>query len=329
MLVFFSFICLADLNKVIIKPFDFQSEADPETHVKGLRNLYKDKSNSLIFIPENEPFVIYVNTETRGVVRLGGKGGGPGELGISHPSALSASDRFLWVLDTYQKRLTLFSDGKYQTDFKTKGYQIRRGVFVKYAFAHNDQFVVLPAHPGSRKLANVYDYSGEVVAKMGDILPIDPEMLDYNPAVNNTIWRYQNSKWYCLFVFRPTIRIFNQQFQLERELLIVGEEVDYFEEFFHKRHYREGVPSADPHFTDFQVTEKHIYALCKGVLYQMTHDGKVITRTGFFASDEIAARVGHRPRVHFNDAIVIGNRVYLGSRGHYQDHDLWYADLPK
>lgn len=331
MTIFLSLILFSgELQKVTIRPFDFQSENKPETFVRGMWSLYGQEEN-LLFIPKGDPYVLQIDIQTNEVSKIGGKGHGPGELGNSFPWALSLNRNSMWVLNTSKTRASLFKNGAFHTSFRVKSYQLVKSYQPKFSFAHNELFVVLPAHPASRHLANVYDYSGEVVTKMGDILPIDPEQLKWNPALNNTMWQFHAGKWYCLFMYRPIIRIFNDQFQLEKEILIMGPEVDIYEERFHKLEVNPMIADVLPHFTDFQVTRTHIYAMCHGVLYRMTHQGKVISRTGFYANKEVQDQLGYQPRIHFEHVVILRDKfVYLGSQGSpYFDHDLWYANLAK
>jgi len=327
--LFLLFYLTNPFQKVIVQPLDFQNDEDPITHVKGMRSLDK-MGDFLVFVPKRDPSILLINPKSLVIRKIGGRGGGPGEFGVSHPWGVSSYNGSLWVLNHHREKVSLFVNESFQTSFKNRQYQLLAGPYMKYAFAHNDLFVVIPDYPASGHLANVYDYAGEIQMKVGEILPIDPEVLTYNPALNNTIWRYHAGKWFCLFVYRPTIKVFNDQFKLEREVTIVGEEVDLFEEKFHNQEKDKSHSEIPPHFTDFQVTGDRIYVLCYAVLYEMDHQGKVLSRTGFYANDEAVERFGFRPRVHFNHAVVMENRrVYLGLWGAYLEHDLWYTDLPE
>ena len=318
-----------DLQKLTIEPFDFQLENDPATYIRGLWGLYIQE-DILYIIPKNDPYVLQIDPKTKAMKRIGGKGLGPGELGHSFPWGLSLGESSMWVLDTYRARASFYKDGVFHTSFKVKNYQISGSTDPKYAFAHNGLFVVIPAFPASKALANVYDYSGELVQKLGHILPLDEEMLKYNPAVNDTIWRFHKGNWYCLFVYRPIIQIYDALFELKKEIQIVGPEVDLFEERFHQMEVDPLIKAPAPHFTDFQVTSSNLLVMCMGVLYQMDHQGKVLSRTGFYGNRDIEAAVGYKPRVHFGHAVVNSRgRVYLGAQGEfYFDHDLWFVDAP-
>jgi len=316
-----------ELQRAIIEPFDFQVENDPRSHVRGLAELYSCVGD-LIYVPKEDPSIIRIDLKTMKILRFAGPGQGPGELGKYSAGGLSVNGNSVWALNDRRNIANFYVNGQFQTAFRLKDYQLRPLEWVKWSFAHNDQLVLVPAHPRTGHLARVYDYAGQETAMVGRILPIEPEMLEYNAMVNATIWQYREGKWYCLFAYRPIIRIYNAEFELEREILVVGEEVDLFEEPFHKREIPEGFDRPRPHFTDFQVTEKCLYLMCHGVLYQLDHTGKVLSRTGFWANDAIMEELGWRPRVEFCFAAVMKNgRVYLGARGNYMEHDLWYVDL--
>lgn len=328
--IFSALLIFGDLQEVTIQPFDFQIENQPETYIRGTWALYEEKG-FLYFIPKGDPYVFKIDPKTKTFEKIGGRGSGPGELGTSQPWCLSLHDDGLWVLDHHRGRASFFVKGVYQTSFKVKSYQIYQGYQPKFGFAHSDQFVVIPAYPASGHLANVYDYSGEIVTKMGEILPMDRERLQWNPALNNTIWCYWGEQWYCLFIYRPTIRIFDKHFELEKEITIVGPEVDLYEARFQKMEEEPMIKSVRPHFTDFQVTDTKLMVMCDGVLYQMDHGGNLISRIGFYGNQELIEAFGHRTRVHFDHAVVMDSgQVYLGMVGSgFFDHDLWVADLPK
>lgn len=293
-----------------------------------MRALYRG-TKDLLFVPDGEPAIIRINPDTKAIERIGRSGNGPGELGYGHPYALSISGESYWVLD-YQKRANLFVQDQFQTSFKVKSYQVVADPYPKYSIAHNELFVVIPAFPASRALANVYDYEGNLVQRMGEIMAIDPEILQWNPAINNTIWKHHSGKWYCLMAYRPYIRIYNDQFKLEKEILVKGPEVDVFEKRFHELEDDPNFPEVRPHFTDFQITPDRFYVVCQGVLYEMNHQGTLLSRTGFFPDKDLEKIIGWRPRLEFPHAVVTEKgRVYLGIIGSYMDHDFWYADLPK
>lgn len=316
-----------DLQEVTIHPFDFQLENKPETHVREAWATYYHDGR-IVFIPQNEPVLLLINEASKDVVRIGKKGDGPGEFGIGNPRAISLQGDSMWVLDG-RNRASLFVNGRFQTSFRVKSYQILANYRPKYGFAHNELFVVIPAFPASQALANVYDYEGNVVQRVGEIMPIDPEILQWNPAINNTIWKHFQGKWYCLMAYRPYIRIYNDQFKLEKEILVKGPEVDIFEKRFHELENDPNFPEIRPHFTDFQITPDYLYVVCQGVLYKLDHQGNVLSRTGFFPDDDLVKAIGWRPRIEFPHATVTEKgKVYLGTVGSYMDHDLWYADLP-
>jgi len=316
-----------EILRSVIQPFDFQIEEDSKTHVRGMSELYAAKG-SLVYLPKEDPTILWIDPKSKRVNRFGGQGSGPGELGTYSSGGVSAQGNALWALNDRKTIANFYVDGQFQTAFRLKDYQLRPFEDVQWSFAHDDQFVVIPAHPRTGHLARVYNYAGQEAAMVGRILPIEPDILEYNSMVNATIWQYQNGKWYCLFIYRPIIRVFNKGFDLEREIPIVGEEVDLFEEPFHKREIPEGFDRPRPHFTDFQVTEQFIYVMCHGVLYQLTLEGELLSRTGFWANEAITQELGWCPRVAFQYvAVMKSGRVFLGTLGNYMEHDLWYVDL--
>lgn len=317
-----------EIIKLTIQPFDFQVEDQPNTHVVGMVELYST-GKVPVYLPKEDPTVIVINPNTREIQRFGGVGQGPGELGRYPAGGLSVRESSIWALNDRKTHANLFVEGQFQTSFRLKDYQVRDPYLVTWSFAHNDQLVVIPAHPRTGSLARVYDYSGQEIAMMGKILPIEPEMLRYNRAVNATLWQYANNRWFCLFVYRPKVRIFNAAFELEKEIPIVGEEVDHFEQYFQKRELPEGFGFAPTHFNDFQVTKKFIYIVCRGVLYQLNHEGELLTKTQFWANEEVEEELGWLPQVRFKYvAVLTSGKIFLGTLDDYMDHDLWFVDAP-
>jgi len=114
---------------------------------------------------------------------------------------------------------------------------------------------LLQVYPRTRKLAAVYNYGGERLSYVGDILKIEPEYLQFNKSLNNTYWDRDQNNWYCLFMYRPILRVFNKDFRLIRELTLQGPEIDEYEDKLYNKEKDPNFTTPWPHFTDFKVFE--------------------------------------------------------------------------
>ena len=320
-------ILVQEVFRVEVQPWDFQSGGNPETFIHGTNQLETDGID-LFILPSRVPKIIQIKTDGTYVRTIGREGEGPGELGSYPPKATAVSPAGIWVLTSRAKHANLYIDGKFAHDLRLRNYMFRGSGLPAYAFAFNQDYVVIQAHPTTGSLANAYNYDGTIHKKVSRILPIEPEFLKRNPAINGTIWRYDDGRWYCLFVHRPIIRVFGADFEMEKEFILNGPEIEVYEEIFFKNEPDPNWTYPKPHFTDFKVAGNSLLVLCDGMLYQVEKStGEVLSRTHFNGDAEIRKRMSG-DRLHFIYFAQVDDRLFLASTSAIYDHDLWTVKVP-
>ena len=316
-----------EIYRVEVSPIDFQSDAVPETFVHGIKQLETDGVD-LYLTALKQPTVLQIRTDGEFVRRIGSAGQGPGELGYFAPWSVAVDSPGLWILPSSLKHANYYEGEGYAHQIRLQGYQFRGSRMPAYSFAFNKDYVLVQAHPTTGHLAFAYRYDGAVHKKVGKILPIEPEFLKRNPALNSTLWRHDGERWYALFVHRPILRVFGPGFDLKNEFVLSGPEIEGFEETYFKNEPDPNWTFPKPHFTDFQVVGDSLLVICEGVIYQVDKgSGEVKSRTYFVGNEKVKKEIGPRP-IHFPLFAVVKNQIYFAIPGMPWDHDLWTAELP-
>ncbi len=262
--------------------------------------------------------------------KIGKKGRGPGEWGYYAPRAIAVKNQSLLVLGPGRKTLFYHEAGQFIHSFKIKPYQIGGAGIPAYSFGFTHEEILIQAWPATRRLASLYDFSGEHKGYVGKILPVMPEYLKVNPAMNDTLWVRDKSHYYCLFVHRPILRKYDANHKKVAEFKVAGPEVDRYEEVFFKNKKDPNWTYPKPHFTDLKVFGGYLYLMCDGVLYQLDKQtGKVLTRTIFFGTGSLEHLNNKEHKLFFMFAAFFDSgKFVLGHRGLLPDHDLGTAVLP-
>ena len=306
-----------DLYRAEIRPVDYQNEKKPATLIKGLTDI-KTNGDDLFILIRQEPGVLQIKPDGSFVRKIGKAGNGPGELGEHDSAALAVRNQSVWIKGI-NGFLNYYEKGEYVTGFKPKETQFKK-IRASYQFAFNNDVIVYQVFPGSSgKLANVYNYGGDVVKMVGDILPIDDKYLRVNPALNNTMWHADDTYFYCMFFYRPFIRVFSQDtLKLEREITLHGPEVDMFEE-----KYLEAEKE-----TRFRYPPPHVL-LCDSTFYKIElKTGELKNRAYFWGKRETI--LIDTPKVSFAKfTITKANQLFLVAEVMGLGHDgLWTAIVP-
>ena len=325
------FLCLfsfTDLYRAEIRPVAYQNEKHPETLIKGLRDIQTNGEDLFILIGE-EPGVLQLQPNGNFVRKIGREGQGPGELGGAQSYTLAVKNQSVWIYGI-NGFLNYYENGAFITGFKPREHQFRP-IRASYQFAFNNEVLIFQAFPGSRnKLAHVYNYGGERTKSIGEILPVEDKYLRVNPALNNTMWQSDDQYFYCLFFYRPFLRIFSQNtLKLQREIAIQGPEVEMFEESYLAAEKETRFPYPQPHFTDFQIHDGHIYLLCDSVLYQIDlQTGELKNRAYFWAKPEMIKF--EKPKLQLAlFTITEAGQLFMIAETMGLNHDgLWQADVP-
>lgn len=313
--------------RVQIQPIDFQEDNPPETYIKFMNQIETDGTDIFV-MAEGNPFLLQISSKGKFVRTIGHSGQGPGELGSQSPSAISVIRSRIWVLT--EGKAIFFEKGKYISGFKLPNI-VHRSSVAGDRFAFDREHVLLPLTPTTGHLAGIFDYGGEPIGFVGDIIPFDEELYSRNPIINETLWARDNDFWYCLFRYRPMIRKFDRAFRLIGEFTVRGPEVDIREEeFFQRRNLNSQIGALHinlPHFLDFKVFGSHLFLECKSTLYQIDkNSGETLSRTHFFGKGpEFAYRTPGKPLGFRGIIFLPPNRIVLPDAF---EHDLWTAELP-
>ncbi len=315
------------VTRIELKPFDFQNEARPDSLISGMLQLDTDGTN-LFLIPNGSPTILEISLE-KGFLRMyGGPGQGPGMLGSHQPKSISAQKGRFWTLDS-QMFAQYFEDGNHIIKWPVKSYNIARSRWGAKTMAFNRDHVVIPVHPLTRHLAAAYDYGGNRVKYLGEIYPIDHEMLMKNPGLNDTHWAQDEDFWYCLFKYWPRLLVFDQDFKMIRDIELRGPEIDIAQGIYHGDipDIYEGPPLA--WFPGLAAQDGYLYFSCRDALYKVSaKDFKTVSRFKFF-SELFVREHDPNPNLKLIELFtVIGDHAVLGWSHLPYDHDLWIADIP-
>ena len=314
------------LTRIEVVPLDFQHDEKPQTHLKGIQGL-STNGDDLFLLDMYEPGVLQIKANGDFVRRIGGKGKGPGELGYHGSYAFSVHGESVWIRGD-NGFLNYYERGEFVIGFKPQPTQISP-IRASFSFAFDENVVVYQAFPGTGRLAHLYDYGGTNTGGIGKVMPIEDQFLRVNPALNNTMWSQDDTYFYCLFLFRPVLRIFDKKsHKLVKELIISGPEVEMFEESYFEAKKSTRFTYPLPHFTDFQVHNGDLFLLCDGFLYHLNDKtGELKSRSLIWGKPELTGYDG--PKLFFPYfAITKGGEVFLAADGLDFHHDgIWRAKI--
>lgn len=315
-----------------LHPLDFQKDDQPQTYITGLAQIESD-GEFLYIAPHMEPSILQLSREGRFIRRLGGKGQGPEELGTFGIRSMSVQRDRTWILDG-QKRVHYFEQGSHQLSWPVASNWVATYAAGAFTLAFDHEHVIIPVHPATGHLAALYNYAGERIRYLGEILPIDADLIRKNRALNDTHWARDENFWYCLFKFWPKLLVFDRQFKQVRDVDLTGPEIDYCNGVFFgdiETRYK-GPPQA--YFRDFKALGAFLYFFCRDALYQLDKRSlKTVRRYKFFARLEQDPHWSGRPQ-HGEFFTLLnpkekgkGPTLVMGWAHLPWDHDLWTAEL--
>jgi len=324
------FLFSGEAHRLYIHPLDFEDESKPESLYYGISRIDTNGKELFILLTQ-EPGVIQVQADGTFIRRIGRGGNGPGELGDFACSAMAVEGQSVWLLNASRTHLFYFESGVFRNSFKNESYQFHRHT-VPANFTFNQDVVLLQVFPGSKKLAAVYNFGGERLRYVGDILLVEPEYLKINQSLNNTTWDQHQEKWFCMFMYQPIIRVFSREFKLIKELTPQGPEIDEYNEKYFQKKKDPNFDTPWPHVTDFKIFKGHGYFLSNAVLYQIDLEtGETLHRVSFYGKGYEFEKYGETPmdRLHFYSfAILDSGVVVLANIDEVCGHDLWQVKLP-
>ncbi len=323
----------AEAVRLEIRPLDFQREDQPQTFITGIAQIESD-GETIFIAPHMEPSLLLLSREGRFLSRLGGKGQGPEELGSFGIRSLSVQPDRVWVLDG-QKRAHYFEKGEHQLSWSVKSHWMATYAAGAFTLTFDAEHVIIPIHPATGHLAAVYNYGGQRVRYLGEILPIDAELIAKNRAINDTHWARDERYWYCLFKFWPKLLVFDRQFRKVAETDLTGPEIDICNGIFFGDIETSYTGPPRVYFRDFKVHGESLYFFCRDALYQVDKRNlKTLRRYKLFARLEEDPTWNGRPQ-HGEFFTLLdakekgrGPTLVMGWAHLPWEHDLWTAELP-
>lgn len=326
-MVFLILLLFGELYRLSLHPLDFAVDTNDATLITGINQLQTD--GEFIYVnPLNEPWILKLNMDGTFVCALGGPGRGPQELGSYGPTAIAVHGNEIMVLDSAKKTMHRFRDCAHAGTFPLPRYQIHRPSRSASPFVFDDRGILIQTSPRNRALAAHYSQDGELWHYVGEIFPIDVTVLRELPDLNDTLWAADDSFYYCVFKYRPIMRVFDRNFELVNTFRLDGPEIRKLEQ-----NRQEPLPKylsqRPPLFTDFQEHGPHLYGIIDGALYQFEKTTGKTTAIGRFYGEgphfENLDINRDMPLKLIHFCITPSGLVILSEGVFLWDHDLWLS----
>ena len=319
-------------SRVQLKPLDFPAVEHPQAMVTSFEQI-ESNNYHLFLLAGSSPFVVELNEKREFVRQIGGKGQGPGKLGNYGSSGLSVTEQGVFILSNHRGLvMNYYEQGKHMFDFQLVSVPVLG--FRSTIFAASDQHIMTAGHPSQHHLAFAYNFGGKPEAKVGELLPMSRKDLAYNPALNDTHWLFDGQNWYCLFKFRPFLRIYSQDLELIHDHIIDGPEISNLEKAFFERapkpnrvgkyRYPRG------HFDNVKLYGNHLYFFAEQMFYQVDKQtGVVKNRTAIYLDDPKHPQITPDINLRFsNFTFLNGQLILLDGSAEWLGRHFWTVDLP-
>ena len=256
---------------------------------------------------------------------IGRDGEGPGEFTYGVWS-MGVDGRNLWALGhTRRTKLQYFLDHQYQTVVSVgKGGNPGISMSANGLAVHDGQ-VVVPVWPKTGFIAAAYQRDGSRKL-FGELLFTgeDADVVSQVPGVNDTMWRFHDGFYYCLFKYQPIVRKYDTSFRLVKNYVWT---TAVLEEKMHKIFNPEGESHKKPEilFTDFKVWGDKIYVMGQGWLHRVNQATGELDQVLSFTIERGEKKWRH----HFHCFELLSpTQVILG---HFFGDPvwLWKATIPK
>jgi len=266
-------------QKTYIVPLAIEDEDDPRTYLNSIDQIVID-GDLLYLRPTNGTTIKVFDRERKFLFQIGGRGGGPG-LFPTPIRAFTVANGNVWAFckDT---QLSYFQGEHFVRNIPIKGLQVSVYRTSTAAFAANEEVVLLSAHPKTRQLGVVYTYDGKVVQGVGDIFPIDKEVLARNPAYNDVMWVKGKHRWYAVFEYHPLVQVFDRQFKLVSEISFDTQAMREFEERWRDWQPKEGWRIPIEMNYDVAWHDAHLWIMCFGALLKIDPETKSLSGAWHF-----------------------------------------------
>ena len=253
-------------QKTYIRPLHIENKSDPNTMFYGISQIEID-NDQLYIRGLNATRIKVFNRDLSFAYSIGTRGQGPGEF-HSSITAFSVFKGTVWAFEGGEKAIC-FRGPDLHTEIPLRGIQISTGRSSTGAFACDSDLVLVHAHPKTRKLGVAYAYDGEVIQGVGEIFPVDRDMLLQNPATNDTMWVKGGNHWFAVFEYHPLIQKFDAQLNLVAEYTFdVPAAQEWFsrrDDFINKERF-----SLPPEMnTDIAYFNEKLWLICYGALIKI------------------------------------------------------------
>ena len=326
------FLCWTDLeiHRIKVQPLDFQNEAvypGREFYLNHISHISTDGKRLYLSSDQNHQAVV-IDLDGNVLYTLGKEGSGPGEFnqGIA---GLAVRGDTVWVLDGGWRHIHRFVRGTFQTSLRLKSRYVVHFLGANI-FDFREEEVVVPCSARTKGLAMVYQEKKKPVV-VGEAI-LSNEFLT---GINDTMWRYHNGKWYCLFKFFPMINVFDHRFTL-----IESHQFDYVDypayQEVSEKDTSKRFTHFPPLFSDFQIYQDFLYVLSfsiselESTLNKIDlQQPKVTARAVFRGEGPDFANVPPPKILAFDKFAILDNgTVVLSSNSIAWSHDLWTAKVP-
>jgi len=266
-------------QKTYFIPLVIEDEEDPRTYLNTIDQIVID-GDLLYLRPTNGTTIKVFDRERKFLFQIGGRGGGPGMF-PTPIRAFTVANGNVWAFckDT---QISYFQGDHFVRNIPIKGVQISVFGNSTALLAADDEVVLLAAHPKTRQLGVVYTYDGKVVQGVGDIFPIDREVLAHNPAYNDAMWVKGKHGWYAVFEYHPLVQVFDHQFKLVSEFSFDAQAVKEFEERWGDWQPKEGWRIPFEMNYDAAWHRDHLWIMCYGALLKIDPEAKTLSGAWHF-----------------------------------------------
>lgn len=327
-MIYLLFLLLSDPPQprvAYLNPYPIVNEDDPRTFFRNIRQIEIDSDLLYLRVFGQEHLLVFDQNRNY-LYDIGSKGAGPGEFPESVYS-FGVSGGEVFALKSLTKVLH-FQGNEFLDSFEIKGTNMNMYSRASNTFALDHNAVVIPAHPATRKLAMAYDYQGNILASLGEIFPINPEILSKNSATNDTLWVYGGNHWYGILKYHPLILKFNERWEQVAEFTFQDPLVDAWLEQWDNFQPKNSYNFPSELVTDLKYHAGSLFLICNGGLLQLNPDSGTHLRTWHFLGkgegfENVQGKRLHIPHIAF----FSDGKPVLSSGNDLWGHFLYTTDL--
>ena len=215
--LFLVFVALAtsaqDLYPLQMSPLPLKDNGNLDLYPRTISSIQTDGANILLrSVGEGRIYVVRPDGVIAGT--LGKEGMGPGEFTGGIMSFALNGDH-LWVQEAKRRdQVQHIFKGEYQGLVRLDGFNVRRNAPGANNMVATDEFILVPTHPTTGKLATAYYIDG-TQKHVGELIVdrLEVELLKKTPAMNDTHWITDQKYLYCIPKHYPLIIKYSMDLQ--------------------------------------------------------------------------------------------------------------------